>query len=83
MPSIKSTIQRGSAIVRGFKTRIIAELEAATTKSDPGLTDIKVPPFQQLGVKLLMDGYPKAFIGNLTPKNGNAMRDLLITELSH
>ncbi|XP_024393794.1 uncharacterized protein [Physcomitrium patens] len=62
VPSIKSTIQRGSAIVRGFKTRIIAELEAATTKSDPGLTDIKVPPFQQLGVKLLMDGYPKAFI---------------------
>ncbi|CAK9861734.1 unnamed protein product [Sphagnum jensenii] len=37
-------------------------LEQATTKANPGLTDLKVPVWQQLAVQMLVNGHPKAFI---------------------
>jgi hypothetical protein len=40
------------------------QLEQATTKANPGLTDLKVPVWQQLAVQMLVNGHPKAFIGN-------------------
>lgn len=40
------------------------KLDAYIRKCDPGLTDIKVPAWQQLGVQMLINGHPKAYIGN-------------------
>ncbi|KAG0571041.1 hypothetical protein KC19_6G207300 [Ceratodon purpureus] len=58
----KATVQRGSALIRGYQAELYTDCEAALLKADPGLTSIKVPAFQQLGVKILMGGHPKAFI---------------------
>ena len=40
------------------------QLDGYIRKCDPGLTDIKVPAWQQLGVQMLINGRPKAYIGN-------------------
>jgi hypothetical protein len=47
-----------------FFGSVLWQLEQATTKANPGLTDLKVPVWQQLAVQMLVNGHPKAFIGN-------------------
>jgi len=59
---VRETVKRGSAIIRAFQSGFYEQLEQATTKANPGLTDLKVPVWQQLAVQMLVNGHPKAFI---------------------